>query len=50
MNNPKNAEECDRLNLNQRRALVAKEMERVSRAEHLQELVGTLGADLLGVH
>jgi hypothetical protein len=50
MSNPKNQEETARLNLNHRRDVVMRELSRVGRAEYLQELVGTLGADLLGKH
>jgi hypothetical protein len=48
--NPKNQDDADRLKLGQRRELVTRELQRVSRAEYLEELVGTLGADLLGEH
>jgi phosphoenolpyruvate carboxykinase (diphosphate) len=48
MANPKNREEVEQLRLKDRKQLAIKELEHVSRAEYLQELVGTLGADLLG--
>jgi hypothetical protein len=48
MANPRNAEDAERLRLAERRELALQELDRVSHAGYLRELVGTLGTDLLG--
>jgi phosphoenolpyruvate carboxykinase (diphosphate) len=48
MLSPGNHEEAERLELSTRRRLGAAELARVSGAEYLESLVGTLGADPLG--
>jgi hypothetical protein len=48
MANPRNADDTERLHLSARRDLAVKELAHVSQPGYLQELVGTLGTDLLG--
>ncbi len=50
MSNPRNHDECEKLRLTERRDLAARELQRAAQPQYLEDLVGTLGTDLLGAH